>query len=507
MPQEPPGELWTSSTSCGRGSSRSSAPLTAVFAVLTVTSSVLYATPAIIGLVLVGVGIHDLVQSRHSILRNYPLLGHLRFLAEGVGPEIRQYFVESNTGGRPFDRDQRSLMYRRSKDIDAVKAFGTELDVYREGYGFISHSMAPKPIRHDAERAFRVDVGGPECTRPYSSSILNISAMSFGALSGPAIEALNAAARDGGFAHNTGEGGISGYHRRPGGDLIWQIGTGYFGCRTPDGAFDPERFAEQARDGQVKMVEVKVSQGAKPGHGGILPAVKVSPEIAEAREIPVGEACFSPPGHSAFSTPAEMLEFIARLRDLSGGKPAGFKLCVGDPRELFAVCKAMETTGITPDFVSVDGGEGGTGAAPLEYSDHLGMPLREGLVLVNNALARAGVREQVRVGAAGKRVDSFEIASAIASGRRPDQHRARVHVQPRLHPGAALSHQHLPGWDHHPEPAHAPGARRRRQGAAGEQLPPQHRPRSGRADRRVRPSTTRASSPPPTSTSASTSTS
>jgi glutamate synthase domain-containing protein 2 len=344
------------------------------------------------------------------------VLGHLRFLLEGAGPELHQYFVESNTSGRPFDRDLRTLIYERSKNIDGVKPFGTELDVYAQGYGYISHSIAPKPIVEDASRKLRVDVGGPQCKHPYSASVINISAMSFGALSANAIRALNTAAKMGGFAHDTGEGGFSVHHREPGGDIIWQIGTGYFGCRNDDGSFNIDMFGEQASVDQVKMVEIKISQGAKPGHGGILPAAKVTREIADARKVPVGQDCFSPPGHSVFSTPIELCHFIASLRERSGEKPVGFKLAIGQPREFFAICKAMLETEIVPDFITVDGGEGGTGAAPQEYSDHLGMPLREGLILVHNTLVGIGVREQVRVAASGKRASSYEIASAMALG-------------------------------------------------------------------------------------------
>lgn len=361
-------------------------------------------------------GLYDLSQEKHSLLRNYPVLGRMRFLLEGAGPEMHQYFVESNTSGRPFDRDYRTLIYERSKNIDGVKPFGTELDVYESGYGYISHSIAPKPIVEDAARKLRVDVGGPQCTKPYSASVVNISAMSFGALSANAIRALNTAARRGGFAHDTGEGGFSVHHREPGGDVIWQVGTGYFGCRNDDGSFNVEMFAEQATEDQVKMIELKISQGAKPGHGGILPAAKVTQEIADARKVPVGKDCFSPPGHSAFSTPIGLCEFLATLRERSGGKPVGFKICIGQPREFFAICKAILATGIVPDFITVDGGEGGTGAAPQEYSDHLGMPLREGLILVHNALVGIGVRDDICIAASGKRAASFEIASAMALG-------------------------------------------------------------------------------------------
>jgi len=365
---------------------------------------------------LVLIGAIDLLQTRHSLLRTYPILGHIRFFLEDAGPELRQYIVEHNTEGRPFNRDLRSLMYQRAKGVEDKKPFGTELDVYAEGYGWIAHSMAPRTPWPNASRELRRTFGGPDCSQPYDASVFNISAMSFGALSPSAILALNEGARKGGFAHNTGEGGISRYHREPGGDLIWQIGTGYYGCRTPEGKFDPERFQEQACQEQVKMIEIKLSQGAKPGHGGILPGVKVTREIAEARGVPVHQDCISPPFHGAFSTPIGLLEFVARLRDLSRGKPVGFKLCVGDPLEFMAVCRAMLETGITPDFITVDGAEGGTGAAPIEFSDHIGMPIKEGLVLVHNALCGIQVRDRVRVIASAKLVTGFEMAAAHALG-------------------------------------------------------------------------------------------
>lgn len=362
------------------------------------------------------VGLYDRFQTKHSILRNFPVMGHLRFLMESAGPEMHQYFVESNTSGRPFDRDQRSLVYRRAKNEDAVKPFGTEKDVYSYGYGFASHSALPQAPVEDASRMLRVSVGGPECTAPYSASILNISAMSFGALSANAVLALNRGAKKGGFAHDTGEGGLSRYHAEGGGDLIWQIGTGYFGCRTDDGNFDPGLFAETSSSPQVKMVEIKVSQGAKPGHGGILPAAKITPEIAAARKVPMGQDCFSPPGHRAFSTPTGLLDFVVSLREKCGGKPVGFKLCIGDPREFLAICKAMLETGITPDFITVDGGEGGTGAAPQEFSDNLGYPLRDALLLVHNSLVGVNLRDKIRIAASGKVFASYGMASALALG-------------------------------------------------------------------------------------------
>ena len=361
-------------------------------------------------------GIHDLLQRKHSILRSFPVLGHLRFLLEDVGPELHQYVVESNKAGRPFDRDGRFLMYQRSKGIENKKPFGTEIDTYATGYSWITHSVMPAEMPDDPDQALRVPLGGPACRQPLSVSVYNISGMSFGALSPNAIRALNAGACRGGFLHNTGEGGISRYHREGGGGLVWQIGTGYFGCRNDEGRFDDEMFRKQATDDQVKAIEIKLSQGAKPGHGGILPGAKVTAEIAEARRVPVGVDCISPSGHREFSTPLGLLEFVQRLRNLSDGKPVGFKLCVGRFEEVFAICKAMLETGTSPDFITIDGSEGGTGAAPTEFSDRLGTPLKEGLLLVHNALVGIGLREQVRIAASGKIVTAAEMAAACALG-------------------------------------------------------------------------------------------
>ncbi|CEJ13844.1 Glutamate synthase [NADPH] large chain [bacterium YEK0313] len=369
---------------------------------------------ALVATVLSAIGIHDLWQSEHALLRNYPVIGHVRYLVEGIRPEIRQYLLEADDDKLPFSRSQRSLIYARAKNESGERPFGTLLDVYSNGYEFISHSMRPAPLADPA--SFRITIGGPQCSQPYSASVLNISAMSFGSLSANAIRALNQGARRGGFAHDTGEGSISPYHRENGGDLIWELGSGYFGCRTESGGFDPERFAAQARDAQVKMIEIKMSQGAKPGHGGILPAHKVSREIALTRGVPEGVQCVSPSRHSAFSTPVEMMAFIARLRELSGGKPVGFKLCLGHPWEFMGIVKAMLETGITPDFIVVDGSEGGTGAAPVEFTDHLGVPLREGLLFVHNTLVGAGLRPHIRIGASGKVVSAFDMASLFAIG-------------------------------------------------------------------------------------------
>ncbi len=362
---------------------------------------------------LAGLGTRDILQSKHSVLRNYPIIAHMRYLLEDIRPEMRQYFFEGEKDGSPFSRDRRSVVYQRAKLALDTRPFGTQFDVYAEGYEWLRHSIATRP---KAENPFRVHVGGADCKQPYSASIYNISAMSFGALSANAILALNKGAAAGGFAHDTGEGGISRYHRKYGGDLIWEVGSGYFACRDSSGRFDPERFKETASLDQVRMIELKLSQGAKPGHGGILPAAKVTAEIAEARGIPIGEDCISPASHSAFSTPRGLMEFIQKLRDLSGGKPVGFKLCVGHPWEFLAICKAMLETQVTPDFIVVDGKEGGTGAAPLEFADHLGMPLREGLSFVHNALRGTGLRDRISVGASGKIVTAFDMARSMALG-------------------------------------------------------------------------------------------
>ena len=361
---------------------------------------------------LVALGVHDLLQTHHSILRNYPVIGHLRFVLEFVRPEIRQYFIESDNEAAPFSRSQRSLVYQRAKGESDKRPFGTQLDVQAPGFEWINHSVAPSQL---ATHDFRITIG-PETAQPYSASVFNISAMSFGALSANAILALNAGAKRGSFAHDTGEGSISAYHRVHGGDLVWEIGSGYFGCRHADGSFDPEKFAQSARDPQVKLIEIKLSQGAKPGHGGVLPGPKVTPEIAAARGVPMGVDCVSPAAHSAFATPLEMMQFIVRLRELSGGKPTGFKLCIGHPWEWFAMVKAMLASGITPDFIVVDGSEGGTGAAPVEFTDHVGSPLQEGLLLVHNTLRGAGLRGRIRLGCAGKVVSAFDIARMMALG-------------------------------------------------------------------------------------------
>ena len=370
------------------------------------------ATVVVVAGALSAIGVYDLLQSRHAVLRNYPIIGHLRFMLEFIRPEVRQYFIESDNDAAPFSRSQRSLVYQRAKGEADNRPFGTQLDVGAAGYEWIGHSLAPTVL---ASHDFRITVGA-DLAQPYRMSVFNISAMSFGALSANAIRALNAGARRGRFAHDTGEGSISEHHRVNGGDLIWEVASGYFGCRNDDGTFNAERFARNAQEPQVKLIELKLSQGAKPGHGGILPGAKVTPEIAAARGVAVGVDCVSPARHSAFNTPVEMLQFIVRLRELSGGKPTGFKLCIGHPWEWFAIVKAMLQTGITPDFIVVDGAEGGTGAAPLEFTDHVGMPLQEGLLLVHNTLCGAGLRERLVIGAAGKVVSAFDVARLMALG-------------------------------------------------------------------------------------------
>jgi glutamate synthase domain-containing protein 2 len=358
-------------------------------------------------------GVYDLLQTKQSIRRNFPVVGRIRYLFESIRPELQQYFVESNASGRPFSRDLRSLVYQRAKNVTDTVPFGTEKDVYATGYEWINHSLVAK---HPAHELPRVRVGGPACTRPYDAALLNVSAMSYGSLSVNAVRALNRGAKMGGFAHNTGEGGLTPHHIAEGADVIWQIGTGYFGCRDAEGNFDDACFAEKATLDVVKMIEIKLSQGAKPGHGGILPAAKLTREIATIRGVPMGKDVLSPPCHTAFSTPRELCAFIAKLRELSGGKPIGFKLCVGKRREFLAICKAMVETSITPDFITVDGGEGGTGAAPLEFSNVVGTPLTEGLVFVHNALVGVGLRDRVRIIASGRIVTGFDIAHKLAIG-------------------------------------------------------------------------------------------
>lgn len=359
------------------------------------------------------IAVVDFFQPRQAIRRNFPVLGHLRYLAEAVRPGIQQYFIENDYQGRPFSKEERSLVYQRAKGALDTKPFGTQHDVYAVGYEWVNHSMVPL---HVEPETLRVVIGGPDCAQPYSASVLNISAMSYGSLSANAIQALNGGAKDGSFAHNTGEGGVSPYHLQNGGDLIWQIGTGYFGCRNSEGGFDADKFTLLAKTPQIKMIEIKLSQGAKPGHGGILPAKKVTREISEIRGVPMGKDVVSPPAHTAFSTPIEMMNFIKRLRSLSEGKPIGLKLCLGKRREFISLCKAMVQTGITPDYIVVDGGEGGTGAAPLEFTNYIGAPGVEGLIFVHNALIGFHLRDKIRVGATGRITSAFGMAKTLALG-------------------------------------------------------------------------------------------
>ncbi len=364
-------------------------------------------------LAVIALGIHDLLQRKHTILRIYPVIGHVRYLFESVRKEIQQYFVESDTNGAPVSREFRSLVYQRAKGDRDTRPFGTIFDVYCDGCEWLNHSLAPREIvNHDP----RIIFGGDVCAQPYAASPLNISAMSYGSLSKNAIMALNKGAKLGGFAHNTGEGGLSPYHREYGADVIWQIGTGYFGCRNKSGGFDADQFEKTANLPMVKMIEIKLSQGAKPGHGGILPAAKVTEEIAEIRHVPMGQDVISPPAHTSFESPEGLLQFVVRLRELSGGKPVGFKLCIGNKSEFLGICKAMLATGIRPDFITVDGSEGGTGAAPVELTNSVGTPLRDGLIFVNRALMGIGVRRHIRLIAAGKAMSAFHIVRLLALG-------------------------------------------------------------------------------------------
>jgi glutamate synthase domain-containing protein 2 len=387
--------------------------LAAIFLALALVADPWWAIPLAVLVPLLVVGISDLTQKPHAILRNYPIIGHIRFILEEIRPELRQYVIEDEHDEVPFSREHRALVYRRAKNVHDAQPFGTLKDTGAVGYGWISHSIRAKSlVDHD----FRVTIGGPDCRQPYSASVFNLSGTSFGAVSGQAIEAFNLGAKLGGFAHNTGEGSISEYHRRHGGDIVWQVATGYFGCRAPDGGFDPERFRQQALSPQVKMIEIKLSQGAKPGHGGVLPKAKITAEIAATRGIGRDADCVSPARHRAFSTPLELIDFLVRLRALSEGKPIGLKMAVGHRYEFLGVVKAMLETGITPDFIVIDGGEGGTGAAPAELSNHVGLPLAEGLSFVHNALVGAGLRERIKLGASGKLVTAYDLCRIFAIG-------------------------------------------------------------------------------------------
>ncbi|MGL4396651.1 MAG: FMN-binding glutamate synthase family protein [Hyphomicrobium sp.] len=389
---------------------------TCLFALLMLlegTPSAAYGIPLGLFGTLAAIGVRDATQTRHAILRNYPIAAHLRFLFETIRPELRQYFFEADNDGTPFPRDKRAMVYQRAKRELDKRPFGTQYDVYENRYEWMHHSLAPKA---PATAPFRITVGGPACRLPYSASVLNISAMSYGSLSANAIRSLNKGAALGGFAHDTGEGGVSPYHEEHGGDVIWEIGSGYFGCRTEDGAFSADAFAARAAAPQIKMIEVKLSQGAKPGHGGVLPGRKVTAEIARIRGVAEGQDCVSPAAHAEFSCPITLLQFVARLRTLSRGKPTGFKLCLGHPWEFMAIVKAMLETGITPDFIVIDGKEGGTGAAPLEFMDHMGTPLRDALVFVHAALVGANLRDDIRIGVSGKITSAFDMARAMALG-------------------------------------------------------------------------------------------
>lgn len=362
---------------------------------------------------LIAIALCDGFQTHHSLRRNYPLIARFRWIMEDLRPFLRSYIVESDLDGRPFNHDERSLIYARAKGELDSHPFGTELDVYSSEYEWLNHSIKPKD---DIPNEWRAHVGSSQCSKPYQASLLNISAMSFGALSANAIMALNKGAKLGGFYHDTGEGGLSRYHASHGGDLVWELGSGYFGCRTDDGNFCADRFQETAQSDQVKMIEIKLSQGAKPGHGGLLPGSKVTEEIAKARQVPVGKDCLSPAGHSAFSTPIEMVEWAAKLRELSGGKPVGIKLCIGQPHEVFAVMKAMLETGIRLDFITVDGAEGGTGAAPVELSNRVGLPLREGIITMRNALVGCGLKDEVKIASSGKVHSGANMAMQLGLG-------------------------------------------------------------------------------------------
>ena len=367
----------------------------------------------LIGSLAIGLGIYDLLQSKHSILSNYPIAGHIRYVLEDFRPEIRQYLLEDDKEPVPFSRQQRALVYQRAKNVSDTNAFGTLDNLYAHGKEWFLQSTVSEPLKN---KDFRIIVGGERCQQPHDMSVFNISAMSFGSLSANAIMALNQGAKMGGFTHDSGEGAISPYHRKFGGDLIWELGTGYFGCRDDNGNFDPQSFAKKAVDPQVKMIEIKLSQGAKPGKGGVLPAEKITAEIAETRQVPMGQDCVSPASHSTFSTPRELVTFLQQLRDLSEGKPVGFKLCIGQPWQFMAIVKAMIEADNYPDFIVIDGAEGGTGAAPVEFMDSVGMPLIDGFLLVHNTLVGAGIRDKIKLGVSGKIVSGFDIARLLALG-------------------------------------------------------------------------------------------
>jgi glutamate synthase domain-containing protein 2 len=363
-------------------------------------------------ILLLVVGFANTMQHKHAILRNFPVLGYFRYLLEMIAPEIQQYFIERSTDGKPFSRNERSLVYQRAKNIDSTTPFGTQLNLNDPHYEGIKHSIFPAKVNEELPR---VTIGGPDCTQPYSASLLNISAMSFGSLSENAIVALNKGAQQGKFYHNTGEGGLTEFHQQ-GGDICWQIGTGYFGCRDDRGGFDGGRFTEKANLPEVKMIEIKLSQGAKPGHGGVLPAAKNTVQIAKIRGVLPNTTILSPPNHSAFEDTKGLIDFIATLRKLSNGKPIGFKLCIGETREFEMICQEMITQNCFPDFITIDGAEGGTGAAPLEFADGVGMPLEPGLIFVNKTLVRFGIRDKIRIISSGKIISGYSILRAVALG-------------------------------------------------------------------------------------------
>lgn len=393
-------------------------PFLGVLAALALSVWAVRETPfAWTGVILFGplalLGLTDLFQTQHTLWRNFPLLGRLRWVAETLRPFFRSYVVESETEGRPFNHEQRAMVYRRAENVSSVEPFGSHLDIEEAPHEWVAHSIA---AAHPDEKDPRILIGAPGTAKPYSASVLNISAMSFGSLGAHAIEALNRGAAKGGFFHDSGEGGISRYHKAGGGDLVWELGSGYFGCRNKDGSFDPVQFQETASLDQVKMIEVKLSQGAKPGHGGVLPGAKVTPEIAEARGIAIGETCYSPAHHTAFDNPKGLIDFLCQLRELSGGKPVGFKLCIGNRWEFLAICKAMVESGNRADFIVIDGAEGGTGAAPAEFLDHVGAPLRPGLIFARNALVGCGLKDEIKLAASGKQISAFNIATSMALG-------------------------------------------------------------------------------------------
>lgn len=367
---------------------------------------------SIILFVLLLIGYANSIQQKHAILRNFPVLGYFRYFFEMISPEIQQYFIERSTDGKPFSRNQRSLAYQRAKNIDSSTPFGTQLNLNQPHYEGIKHSIFPAIVNEELPRIL---IGGSDCTQPYSASLLNISAMSFGSLSENAIVALNKGAQQGKFYHNTGEGGLTQFHQQ-GGDICWQIGTGYFGCRDDRGGFDGGRFTEKANLPEVKMIEIKLSQGAKPGHGGVLPAAKNTVQIAKIRGVLPHTTILSPPSHSAFQDIKGLIDFIAKLRQLSNGKPIGFKLCIGDTREFEMICQEMITQNCFPDFITVDGAEGGTGAAPLEFADGVGMPFEPALIFVNKTLVRFGIRDKIRIICSGKIISGYSILRAVALG-------------------------------------------------------------------------------------------